>query len=69
MYVCLCNAVTESQVQDAINEGACTLDQLRDTLQVSNCCGACEPAVAECLGRSRQAQQPRTAPARIHTRP
>lgn len=54
MYVCLCNAVTESQVLDAINGGACSVDDLRRKLKVSNCCGACEPAVAECLNKTLQ---------------
>jgi bacterioferritin-associated ferredoxin len=51
MYVCLCHAVTETQVAEAIGGGACTLEQLRDTLKVTNCCGSCEPAVTDCLER------------------
>lgn len=54
MYVCVCNAVTESQVMDAIHGGACSVDDLRRKLKVSNCCGSCEPAVAECLNKTLQ---------------
>lgn len=49
MYVCLCAAVTESQIQDAIRGGATTMKQLRARLDVANCCGACEPVVRDCL--------------------
>ncbi len=52
MYVCLCHEVTESQVRDAISAGACTVEQLRAKLKVSNCCGSCEPTVAECLAET-----------------
>lgn len=49
MYVCVCNSVTESQLEQAVNEGLTTLEDLRDRLHVSRCCGVCEPAVDDCL--------------------
>jgi bacterioferritin-associated ferredoxin len=67
MYVCLCNAVTESEVHDAIAGGACTLDHLRATLKVSNCCGSCEPAVAACLDKALGPRAPDPAPT-LHAR-
>ncbi len=41
MYVCLCKGVTDKQIRNAINEGACSMRDLRDTLDVANQCGKC----------------------------
>ncbi|MBI2969771.1 MAG: (2Fe-2S)-binding protein [Gammaproteobacteria bacterium] len=54
MYVCVCNAVTESQIQEAVRQGATTLDQLRAFLRTSTVCGTCETYVEECLIRFRE---------------
>lgn len=40
MYICLCNAVTDSQIKDCAKDG-CTLSELRNKLNVANCCGCC----------------------------
>lgn len=52
MYVCLCYEITETQVLDAISGGASTVNDLRRKLKVSNCCGACEPTVENCLQKA-----------------
>jgi len=49
MYVCVCSAITESQLRRAVSRGVSTLEELRHELKVSNCCGACEPIVSQCL--------------------
>ncbi|WP_339842843.1 bacterioferritin-associated ferredoxin [uncultured Halopseudomonas sp.] len=41
MYVCLCKGVTDKQIRNAINEGACNMRDLRDALDVANQCGKC----------------------------
>lgn len=41
MYVCICNAVTESQIRDAAATGAGSLRELRQTLGVAAQCGRC----------------------------
>ncbi|MGI2260496.1 (2Fe-2S)-binding protein [Shewanella sp. GXUN23E] len=41
MYVCICHAVTDSQIKQAIAEGACTLSELKATLEIGNTCGKC----------------------------
>ena len=61
MYVCICQAITESEIESAIGDGARTLDQLRDRLAAGSCCGACTDIVADCLDRF--AGEPRGAPA------
>ncbi|MCC6709196.1 MAG: (2Fe-2S)-binding protein [Gammaproteobacteria bacterium] len=41
MYVCICNNVTESDIHQAVNDGAYSLDCLARELAVSTCCGQC----------------------------
>lgn len=49
MYVCVCNAVTENQIQQAIAEGAQSVAQLREQLNVTGVCGMCIESVIDCL--------------------
>ncbi len=49
MYVCVCNAVTEQQVKQAINEGAITTGQLRQKLDVVQQCGSCNDYLEDYL--------------------
>lgn len=55
MYVCVCNAVTESDIAQAVSDGLRTFAQLEETLLVSTCCGKCREAAIECLERNRPA--------------
>ena len=41
MYVCLCKAVTDRQIRDMINGGACSYAEVRKTLGVATQCGKC----------------------------
>lgn len=41
MYVCICNAVTEREVRHAVELGATSLADLKDSLGVASCCGKC----------------------------
>ncbi|MCB1746555.1 MAG: (2Fe-2S)-binding protein [Gammaproteobacteria bacterium] len=52
MYVCLCNNVTERDIEDAVSAGARTLDCLAERLAVSTCCGQCRCFAEECLGNA-----------------
>jgi len=49
MYVCVCHAVTQREIDRAIDEGAVTLDQLRDRLHVGTGCGCCAAWIEEQL--------------------
>ena len=49
MYVCVCNAVTESQIHKAIDDGIRTLRELRQTLGVTAECGRCARCARDCL--------------------
>ena len=52
MYVCICNAVTERQIEAQIADGADSFEQLQQQLQVATCCGSCRDAAEACLARS-----------------
>lgn len=41
MYVCVCNAITEKAVKEAIAGGARSLADLQAQLGVATCCGCC----------------------------
>lgn len=39
MYICICNAVTDSQIREALDDGATSIADLNKTLSVGSCCG------------------------------
>lgn len=41
MFVCICNGVTETQIRDAVADGAVSLQDLHDELGVASQCGSC----------------------------
>lgn len=57
MYVCICKAVTEQQIRQAIAEGAESVAQLREKLEVTGNCGSCIESVMECLQAPVMPQQ------------
>lgn len=57
MFICICNAITERQVQSAIAEGAVSLQDLQGQLGVAACCGSCADTAIEYLPGGRYAGQ------------
>jgi bacterioferritin-associated ferredoxin len=49
MYVCVCNAVTESDITEAVGQGARRLRDLRDSLGVAAECGRCASCAHSCI--------------------
>ncbi len=49
MYICVCHAVTDSQIRKAVDEGATTLPELQCQLPVASCCGRCEDSAREVI--------------------
>lgn len=41
MYVCICNAISDRQIQESVAAGASSLGDLKDQLGVATCCGCC----------------------------
>ncbi len=49
MYVCVCQAVTERQIHQAVRDGARTLKDLRRDLGVTSECGRCAGCARQCM--------------------
>ncbi len=56
MYVCICNGVTESDIERAVDEGCNSLHHLQSRLGVSSQCGSCACDAKACLERSMENQ-------------
>lgn len=52
MYMCVCSAVTERQIRQAISRGAATAAQLRETLGVAERCGSCQDCLDDYLAQT-----------------
>jgi bacterioferritin-associated ferredoxin len=52
MYVCVCNAVTDRQIREAVERGCDSMAKLRNDLKVATCCGKCESCARQVLGES-----------------
>lgn len=59
MFVCLCNAVTDTEVRSAIRNGANSVAEITRCTTAGACCGACRPTIHTILERER------TNPARL----
>ena len=49
MYVCVCNAVTESDIRNAVDDGVRNMKQLSRTTGCSRTCGCCKDMAREVL--------------------
>lgn len=49
MYICLCRAVTDEEIRDAVKSGARCVDALKNELGVSTQCGKCQEDVQQVL--------------------
>jgi len=49
MYICVCKAVTDSQILTAIEKGACSRKQLTQCLGLGKDCGKCNKEVSALL--------------------
>ena len=52
MYVCVCNAVTDSEIRGAVALGAHSLADLESTLGVGTCCGRCQQLATALVGKA-----------------
>ncbi len=47
MYVCLCKQITDSQIRAAVQDGATSLNDVRQRLGVASQCGKCGTLTSE----------------------
>jgi len=49
MYVCVCHGISDKRLNQAIQEGVRSFDQLQACTGVATCCGSCEPCARQIL--------------------
>lgn len=61
MYVCLCKGITDTQIRAAVDDGASSLRDVRNSLGVASQCGKCgiltRQILRETLADSNEEQQ------------
>ena len=72
MYVCSCFGITERQVREHAEAGACTPRQIASASKAGTDCGSCVRRIQGLLGRGgcprRQLEDAGTAPAAVPAR-
>lgn len=63
MYVCICKAVSERRISQAVGEGVTTLKELRERTGLGTNCGKCVP---QAYGLLRDTLARRHSPAAHH---
>jgi len=62
MYVCLCKGITDAQIRAAVQDGASSIQELRNTLGVASQCGKCgilaRDIVRDSLGLMAREEEP-----------
>ena len=77
MYVCICNAISDHKIKEAVAAGASSLTDLKDQLGVASCCGCCADLASSFLTANAIAgnkttisgirvEQPRRLPLSFH---
>mgnify|MGYP003596084662 CR=1 FL=1 len=61
MYICLCHAVTDRDIRQALEEGARGMRDLRKELKVGSQCGRCTCAARQEIRRFYQISEPGAA--------
>ena len=52
MYICICSAVTDSDIDRAVKNGADCMPHLQTRLGAGANCGACASALERCLDKA-----------------
>ena len=52
MYICLCKAITDSQIREAVKNGSTHFGQLRQELGLASQCGKCGISAREVFNQS-----------------
>ncbi|MBL0709850.1 MAG: (2Fe-2S)-binding protein [Colwellia sp.] len=51
MYICLCHGVTDTEIENAVENGLETMKQLKSVLKVTSQCGKCCQCTKKVLNR------------------
>jgi len=58
MYVCICHAVTDRQIRNAVRDGARSMRDISRELSVSTCCGKCGVTARRIVRDAVEAAEP-----------
>lgn len=62
MYICICHAVTDREIRNAVDLGARSLCEVQCRLPVASCCGRCEDTARQVVDEHlKGAAQPLSA--------
>lgn len=53
MYICVCKAITEGDIREAVRNGAHSVKQLTKDLGLGTECGLCVGCANQCLKKAR----------------
>lgn len=56
MYVCLCQGVTDRDIDQAIDEGASTVEEIAYCTRAGTRCGSCIPTIRAMLDEAQEAR-------------
>lgn len=56
MFVCLCKAVTDHEIRDAVDQGVTSFEGMQSHLDVSTACGGCACEVKEVMEKKLKAE-------------
>ena len=62
MYICLCNRITESEIDQAIHRGADSLRALQQNLSLGTNCGCCLEVANKILKEAVFEKEPNNNP-------
>jgi bacterioferritin-associated ferredoxin len=58
MYVCLCHGIRDRELQQAVDQGASSFEELQARTGVASCCRTCEPTARELLDTALASRRP-----------
>jgi bacterioferritin-associated ferredoxin len=54
MYICICQGITEKDIQKAVKQGICTIERLAESTGVSTQCGCCMAHACQTLEEAKK---------------
>lgn len=69
MIVCHCRAVSDRSIRASIRDGASSVEAVGESTGAAQCCGGCEPMVADILDEELAARDQASSPALTTLRP
>jgi bacterioferritin-associated ferredoxin len=61
MYVCVCHAVSDREIREAVDHGARSLFDVQCQLPVGSCCGRCEDTARQVVAEQLLTRTQRNA--------